>query len=111
MHYSVEDMTRAGCTSRRGVRYWEEQGLLGEVARSDGDTRRYTLEQLNRAKIIAAAQFGNFSLAQIADMLAEYDTDPSVYEAIVTRLSDQTRAVVRLLENLPSPKLTQEYDL
>ncbi len=109
--FSVDDMMRAGCTSRRGVRYWEEQGLLGKVARSDGDTRRYTQEQLNRAKIIAAAQFGNFSLAQIAEMLGVYDADPSVYEAIVERLSDQTRAVVRLLENLPSPKPMQEFDL
>lgn len=111
--YSVEDMCRAGCTSRRGVRYWEEQGLLGKVDRSDGNTRRYTQEQLDRAKIIAAAQFGNFSLERISGMLASYNFDPEVYEALITRLSDQTRAAVRLIESLPKPKTNaaQEYDL
>jgi len=59
----MEEMTRAGCTSRRGVRYWEDQGLLGDVKRSDGGTRQYTAEQLDRARIIAAAQFGGFDLA------------------------------------------------
>ena len=47
--HSMEEMTRAGCTSRRGVRYWEDQGLLGDVKRSDGGTRQYTAEQLDRA--------------------------------------------------------------
>lgn len=112
MPYSVEDMVRAGCTTRRGVRYWEEQGLLGTVERSDGGTRRYTHEQLSKARIIAAAQFGNFSLEEISKMLAAYSVDPTVYEALVIRLSDQTRAAVRLLENLPKPETSVvEFDL
>ena len=67
--HTMEEMTRAGCTSRRGVRYWEDQGLLGDVERSDGGTRRYTAEQLDRARIIAAAQFGGFDLDMIKKML------------------------------------------
>lgn len=111
--HSMDEMTRAGCTSRRGIRYWEDQGLLGIVDRTGGDTRRYTDEQLDRARIIAAAQFGNFSLAQISEMLAEYKMDALVYEALIERLSDQTRAAVRLIENLPKPEIAsiQEYDL
>lgn len=110
--HSMEEMTRAGCTSRRGVRYWEDQGLLGDVQRSDGGTRQYTAEQLDRARIIAAAQFGGFDLDMIKRMLDDYG--PEVYEALMTRLADQARACVRLGENLPSPARTgqaQEYDL
>jgi len=110
--HSMEEMTRAGCTSRRGVRYWEDQGLLGDVKRSDGGTRQYTAEQLDRARIIAAAQFGGFDLDMIKRMLDDYG--PEVYEALMTRLADQARACVRLGENLPSPARTgqaQEYDL
>ncbi len=110
--HTMEEMTRAGCTSRRGVRYWEDQGLLGEVERSDGGTRRYTAEQLDRARIIAAAQFGGFDLDMIKKMLSEYG--PEVYEALMTRLADQARACVRLGENLPKPASTgqaPEYDL
>lgn len=113
--HSVEAMCKAGCTTRRGVRYWEEQGLLGEVARSSGDTRQYTDAQLDTARIIAAAQFGGFSLEEITEMLKEYHDDLQVYDALTTRLSDQIRAAARLAENLPMPlaarPATQEYDL
>lgn len=106
--HSVEEMCIAGCTSRRGVRWWEDQGLLGSVERSEGGTRRFTAEQLDKARIIAAAQFGNFSLDTIKQMLLEWG--PEVYEAILTRLADQARAAARLGEQLPKP-VKQEFDL
>lgn len=107
--HSVEAMCKAGCTTRRGVRYWEELGLLGEVARSSGDMRQYTDAQLDTARIIAAAQFGGFDLETIAKMIAEYDQE--VYEALMQRLLDQVRAAIRLQEQLPTAKIVQEYDL
>lgn len=115
MPHTVEDMCRAGCTTRRGVRYWEDVGLLGEVARSAGDTRQYTDKQLERAAIIAAAQFGGFSLETIGEMLNVYHADMEVYDALTMRLSDQMRAAARLGEALPKPLAVrpakQEYDL
>jgi len=110
--YAVEDMLRAGCTTRRGIRFWEDQGLLGPVSRSEGGTRRFTEEQLEKAKIIAAAQFGGWSLEEIKQMLVEWG--PDVYEALCTRLTDQMRAAIRLIEELPKPptvSTAQEYDL
>lgn len=110
--HTVEEMCRAGCTSRRGVRYWESEGLLGEVARSNGGTRQYTADQLDRARIIAAAQFGGWSLDEIRQMLVEWG--PEVYEALLTRLADQARAAARLGEQLPKPSAAstaKEYDL
>lgn len=107
--YSPNEMIRAGCTTLRGIRLWEEQGLLGPVARSNGGTRQYTAEQFDRAKIIAAAQFGGWSLEEISKMLDEWG--PEVYEALMTRLADQARACVRLGENLPRPSDMTEYDL
>lgn len=107
---SMEEMTRAGCTTRRGVRLWEERGLLGDVARRNDKNRSFTAEQLDKARIIAAAQFGGFDLETIKQMLDEYG--PEVYEALLTRLGDQARACVRLGENLPKPKGSAvEYDL
>lgn len=111
--HSMDEMVRAGCTTRRGVRFWEEQGLLGPVERTDGDTRRYTPEQLDKAKIIAAAQFGSWSLEEIAQMLAEWG--PEAHEAILSRLADQAMAAARLATDLPRPPaydpVKQEYDL
>lgn len=105
--HSVEAMCRAGGTTARGLRFWEEQGLLGDVARSEGNTRRYTDAQLNLGRIIAAAQFGNFPLDQIKEMLESYDAE--VYDALLIRLSDQVKAAIRLGEQLPKP--AREYDL
>lgn len=110
--HSPNEMTRAGCTSLRGIRLWEDEGLLGAVARSNGGTRQYTPEQLDKAKVIAAAQFGGWKLDEIKQMLIEWG--PEVYEALCTRLSDQMRACIRLIEDLPRPagaSTAQEYDL
>ena len=110
--YSPAEMAKAGCTSLRGIRFWEDEGLLGEVARSEGGTRRYTSDQLDKARIIAAAQFGGWSLDEIRQMLIEWG--PEVYEALLTRLADQARAAARLGEQLPKPpaaSTAQEYDL
>lgn len=114
-HCSMEEMARAGCTTPRGVRLWEEMGLLGEVARSAGDKRQFTADQLDRARIIAAAQFGGWKLEEIGEMLETYHGSMEVYDALTTRLSDQIRAAARLGESLPIPiagrTLHQEYDL
>lgn len=111
--HTVEEMCRAGCATRRAVRHWEDNGLLGEVARSAGDTRRYTAAQINTARVIAAAQFGGWSLDEIKEMVLNYDSE--VYSALLIRLSDQVRAAVRLSEDLPVPvdsrPVVQEYDL
>lgn len=110
--FSVAEISRAGCTSPRGVRHWEGRGLLGLVERTQGDTRRYTAEQMDKARIIAAAQFGGWSLEEMGPLLDEWG--PEAYAAIMTRLSDQVRAAVRLGEHLPKPtaiSVDQEYDL
>lgn len=109
--HSLNDMMRAGCTTARGIYFWEEKGLLGNVARSDKGTRRFTDDQLEKAKIIAAATFGGWSLDEVGAMLAEWGQE--TYEAIMIRLDDQMRAAVRLGEQLPEPEAmqTQEWDL
>lgn len=112
--HSMDEMTRAGCATRRAIRLWEDAGLLGEVERSNGGTRQYTPAQLDKARIIAAAQFGGFDLETIGKMLGEYDSSMEVCDALTTRLADQMRAAARLAENLPVPlaaRPNMEYDL
>lgn len=112
--HTVEEMCLAGCTSSRGIRWWEDQGLLGTVHRSDGGQRRYSKLQMDQARIIAAASFGGWKLDQIKEMLAEYFVNAEAFQAIQIRLEDQMRACVRLSENLPNPadqKPVLEYDL
>lgn len=111
--HSIDEMCRAGCTSRRGIRFWEEKGLLGPVERSEGETRRYTDAQLDKARIIAAAQFGGWSLEEISQMLDEWG--PEAHEAILSRLADQAKAAANLATSLPAPPsfdpVAHKYDL
>ena len=115
--HTLSEFCQAGCTSTRGARFWEENELLGTVARSDAGVRRYTAEQMERAAIIAAAQFGGFSIETIKGMIDAYHLDVEVHDALVTRLADQVRAAARLMENLPKPRAQSggaevlEYDL
>ena len=111
--HTLSEFCMAGCTSARGARFWESEGLLGDVARSDAGVRRYTAEQMERAAIIAAAQFGGFEISKIKEMLEVYHVDPSVHDALLQRLEDQVRAAARLAGNLPKPISAPvlEYDL
>lgn len=101
MSYSIDDMCKAGCTSPRGVRWWEEQGLLGPVDRTSGNQRRYTEEQMRRARIISAAQYCSFTLAEIAEMIGAYDL--SVYQALQVKLASVANTALTLGEGLPMP--------
>lgn len=109
MSFSIDDMCRAGMTSQRGVRWWEEQELLGEVERTDGGQRRYSGAQIRLAKIIAAAQYGSFSLAEIKTMTDDYDRE--AFEAIQHKLAAVAATALALGEGLPKPIEAVEYDL
>ena len=111
MPHTIDQMCKAGCTSRRGVRYWEDEGLLGVVERTSGNQRRYTDEQLDRARIIAAAQFGGWTLEECKAMLESYDEEAA--EAITHRLMQQATLAARLVEDLPLPveKREKVFDL
>lgn len=112
MPITVADMAKAGCTTARGIRYWEQEGLLGEVDRSTGKQRTYTEAQLDRARIIAAAKFAGFDLDTTRQMLEAYDTE--AYEAVLHRLVQQASLAGWLAEELPMPREKQStpvYDL
>lgn len=101
MSYSIKDMCAAGCTSERGVRWWEEKGLLGKVERTSGDQRRYTEAQLRNARIIAAAQYCSFSLDEIGAMLKAYDEE--AHTALQIKLASVANTALTLAEGLPLP--------
>lgn len=109
---SIEDMAKIGCTTARGVRYWENEGLLGIVERSAGGQRRYTEAQLDRARIIAACKFGGWSLDDAKRMVLDYDRE--AYDALVHRLMSQVALAEQMAAALPSPadsKPVLEWDL
>jgi DNA-binding transcriptional MerR regulator len=109
MSYSIDDVARAGMTSARGVRWWEEQGLLTDVPRSEKGQRRFTADHIRQARIIAAGQYASFSLEQIKQMLASYDGE--AFEALQHKLATVAATALALGEGLPKPVVALEYDL
>ncbi len=111
MTITIDDMAKAGCTTARGIRYWEGEGLFGEVQRTPGKQRRYTETQLDRARIIAACQFGGWDLEKAKLMVENYDRE--VYDALQSRLLAQVQVATQISENLPMPadKPELDYDL
>lgn len=107
--HNLNDMMQVGCTTERGVRFWEEKGLLGIVERTNGGVRRYSPAQLIKAKIIAAAKFAGWELDEIKPMLESYGKD--VHDALLYRLSTQAELALRLIDDLPPVSDPQEYDL
>lgn len=98
MSYTMDDMIKAGHVSRRGVRFWEEIGLLGTVERSKGNQRRYTEVQMNMARVIAAAQLAGWQLTEIRALIETYDDDvrASIVQKLARRASDAKRLALAL---------------
>ena len=63
--FSMDSMTTAGRTTRRAIRIWDREGLLGDVARDDRGNRVFTAQQVERAGAIAAGQMAGMSLPEI----------------------------------------------
>ncbi len=97
---TLNDMMRAGDATPRAVRWWEEQGLLGDVGRYPNGHRKYTSEHLERAKFIGACQEAGFSLAEIQLMIQRRP-----FEQVKIALKAKGKKVQMWLDRLP------EYDI
>ncbi len=61
--FKIDDVAKATGLTKRTIRYYEEIGLIKPPARSEGGTRLYTAEDIERLKnIVAAREVLGFSL-------------------------------------------------
>ncbi len=99
MHYSIDEICRAGCTTPRGVRFWQEKGLLGDVARSAGNQRRFDDAHLDKVRIIAACQLAGMQIAEIRYILDNYDE--SIRWNVISRLQKVGQDIATAQASLP----------
>jgi DNA-binding transcriptional MerR regulator len=104
--YSIAEIAKAGRCSPRAIRHWEALGLLGEVLRTDGDTRRYSDSQIERAKIISACQLVNWPLSSLKDILDNWTLLKRA--DVVQALKFYADTAQELIQDLPQ---AMEYDL
>lgn len=92
--------------------YWFLRGVgpLKPLEGDEGETFVPGSVAFMRARIIAAAQFGGFSLDDTKAMLGEWGAEARA--AILYRLNSQIALAARLADSLPDlPAASMEYDL
>lgn len=65
MTFTTADVAKASRATIRAIHLWDNQGLLGQVERNQFQERIFTPEHISRARLIAAAQMADLSLAEI----------------------------------------------
>lgn len=96
--HSLRKMVEATGTTERTIRFWEQQGLLGKVARTSGGQRTYTSEQLEIAQRIAMLSLCHIPLAEMHPYLE--GTSQSRNAAVARVLRDHIKQANDFLQSL-----------
>lgn len=107
---SIQDVARELSVTPRALRFYEDKGLV-EPQRV-GNTRVYTRRAFGRLQLILRGKRLGFSLREIAEFLALYDSDPTqreqlllLLEAVRARMADleaQRTALEKTMDELRS---------
>ncbi len=106
---SIGAVARRSGLAVSALRFYEANGLISSE-RTDGGQRRYGRDVLRRLAVIQAAQHVGFSLADIADMVAELPDDhrvsPREWRQLAAswrpRLDERIRTLEQLRDQLDS---------
>ncbi|WP_375208174.1 MerR family transcriptional regulator [Hyphococcus sp.] len=104
----IGELARLGGVSVKALRFYEEQGLLRpEHVDAQTGYRYYTLEQAARLAVITNLRFADFSIAEIAGLLAGGDIGPETLAAAIEkkqrdlrRAQDEITAKIKVAEIL-----------
>jgi MerR family transcriptional regulator, repressor of the yfmOP operon len=65
-YFKIDDVARETGLTKRTIRYYEEIGLIQPPDRTDGGTRLYTQEEINKLKrVVIAKDVLGFSLQEL----------------------------------------------
>ena len=86
--YKIGDVTREFGVTADTLRYYEKIGLFPNVSRTASGIRQYDDADLSRLRFIKRAQYMNFSLDEIKDLL-EMRTSPQTAKDSIRQLTAQ----------------------
>lgn len=72
--YSITELAREFDITTRAIRFYEDQGLLAPARR--GQSRIYVQRDRTRLKLILRGKRLGFSLAEVAEIVELYDSQP-----------------------------------
>ena len=91
---NISDIAKATGISAKMIRYYEDSGLIGPVARSDSGYRVYGPRDIHTLGFIKRSRDMGFSVERIGELLALW-RDRSRHSADVKRMALEHVAVLR----------------
>ncbi len=80
--YRIGDVTRQFNVTADTLRYYEKIGLLTNISRTTSGIRQYSDKDLSRLRFIKRAQYMNFSLDEIKDLLKMREVPQTAKDSI-----------------------------
>ena len=105
---TIGDLAKATDTKVETIRYYERVGLLPAPARTSGNYRSYSSEQLDRLSFIRRARGLGFSLSQVRGLLRLSDQRRRSCEAVDAIAREHLAEVDRKIADLAA--LRRELD-
>jgi MerR family copper efflux transcriptional regulator len=100
MTLTIGETSRETGLSPDTLRYYERIGLLGTVSRNSGGQRRYRESDVARLRFVKRAQSMDFSLDEIAELLALRDREGDVRADVRALTESKLAAIEERIEGL-----------
>lgn len=102
---TIGELSQQSGIPTRTIRYYEDLGLLEPSARSDGNYRLYSPEQVHRARIVHSLKKGGMSLKKIKNFLIVQEANngqergKKVTDILEDELLETERKIKKLLHH------------
>ncbi|MBQ6233791.1 MAG: MerR family transcriptional regulator [Clostridia bacterium] len=97
--YSIQDVSKKTGLSAHTLRYYEKEGLISGVERSQGGFRQYTDEDLEALGLICCLKNTGMSLQEIAEFVRlTYQGDYTLKERVELLRQHRENVVQRMAE-------------
>ena len=90
--YSIQDVSKKTGLSAHTLRYYEKEGLLSGVERSQGGFRQYTDEDLERLGLICCLKNTGMSLQEITRFVSlTHEGDQTLRERVLEKMAEMQK--------------------
>ena len=98
--YSIQDVSNKTGLSTHTLRYYEKEGLISDVERSQGGFRQYTDEDLERLGLIRCLKNTGMSIQEIARFVQLTHEGDHTLEERVERLREHREPVLERMAEM-----------
>lgn len=102
--YKIGDVTKKFGVTADTLRYYEKIGLFPIISRTEAGTRQYDDKDISRLRFIKRAQYMNFTLDEIKDLLRMREAPQTVKDSIRKLTAEKLAIVEEQVDELTTLK-------